>query len=232
MSDSKLTPPTGDAAMSVRECRLIIERLLVAAGTLPGEVPAVRDIALAAQIHGFEIMQYLHEHELRSPSTTVDVELADDCLVVSAHDAFSLFTLPLVRDLILEHPHVSTVILRGVELPKLASVLNALPELEAFSLDVQTNDGTARLAVRAVNEVKDHSAIVRAHRRGLPVPGAVWLDLYLRSNDALLTESAQTRHHAGHQDVDLHGRIVRPMDDDVDIEHALSVSKTTKLSSA
>jgi hypothetical protein len=67
-----------------------------------------------------------------------------------------------------------------------------------------------------------HERIADARQNGLPVPGTVWLDLYQRSNAALHTESPRTRRHAGHKDVDETGRIVKPMDDDLDIEHALN----------
>ncbi|MEV7607713.1 hypothetical protein AB0N65_19960 [Paenarthrobacter sp. NPDC089322] len=53
------------------------------------------------------------------------------------------------------------------------------------------------------------------------MPGVVWLELYQRSNAALLGESAETRRHAGYKDVDETGRIVKQMDDDVDVEFAL-----------
>lgn len=38
--------------------------------------------------------------------------------------------------------------------------------------------------------------IKNAHLGGLTVPGGVWLELYQRSNSALLTESVQARRHA------------------------------------
>jgi hypothetical protein len=66
------------------------------------------------------------------------------------------------------------------------------------------------------------AVIAPAVRDWLAVSGEVWLGLYLRSNRALVEDSAATRAHAGYRDIDETGRIVKPMDDDVDIENALA----------
>jgi hypothetical protein len=225
MSDSKLTPPPGDAAMSVRECRLILERLLIAAGLGPGEVPAARDALLAAEIHGLGLLEYIHAEPLSIPSQPVTYNETSTPVVVDGAGRLAALLLPALRDIILEHGTVQIRVL-NVTAPQLLQALESVPELDASNIRI---DLTAPESVvveaspgdAALQQAGRQQRITNAHQNGLPVPGIVWLDLYQRSNAALHTESAQTRRHAGYKDVDETGRIVKQMDDDVDIEFAL-----------
>jgi hypothetical protein len=225
MSDSKLTPPPGDAAMSVRECRLILERLLIAAGLGSGEVPAARDALLAAEIHGLGLLEYIHSRPLTIPNQPVRYQETDSTVFVDGAGHLAALLLPALRDIILERGDVQIVV-SNTEAPHLFQALESVPELDgsSISVDVHSNGSatlTASPSVSAQRQIARGECITNAHRNGLPVPGIVWLDLYQRSNAALHSESARTRHHAGHKDVDETGRIVKQMDDDLDVEFAL-----------
>jgi hypothetical protein len=227
MSDSKLTPPPGDAAMSVRECRLILERLIIAAGLAPGEVPAARDALLAAEIHGLGLLECLHTRPLTIPDQPVRYEETDATVFVDGAGHLAALLLPALRDIILERGNVQIVV-RNTEAPHLLQALESVPELDSTCITVDvTSNGSATLTASASpsdsaqRQTAREERIANANLNGLPVPGVVWLDLYQRSNAALHTESAHTRHHAGHKDVDETGRIVKQMDDDMDVEFAL-----------
>ncbi|MEO3941576.1 hypothetical protein V3C41_10910 [Paenarthrobacter nicotinovorans] len=228
MSDSKLTPPPGKAAMSVRECRLILERLLVASGALPGEVPAARDALLAAEVHGLGLLQLIHAHPLSVPSEAVRYDETGPGVVVDGSGRLSALLIPALRDIILERRTVE-ISVRNVSSPELLQALDSVPELDSYQvrLSVQGSDGVVVSALPATQAEASARCSARtqrirdAHSKGLPVPGVVWLELYQRSNAALLGESAETRSHAGYKDVDETGRIVKQMDDDVDVEFAL-----------
>src|SRR4051794_18828753 len=118
MSDSKLTPPPGDAAMSVRECRLILERLLVAAGLSPGEVPAARDALLAAEIHGLGLLEYIHSHPLTIPVRPVSYEETTSTIFVDGAGRLAALLLPALRDIILERGTIQ-ILIRNVTAPQL-----------------------------------------------------------------------------------------------------------------
>lgn len=233
MSDSKLTPPPGDAAMSVRECRLILERLLVAAGLAPGEVPAAGDALLAAEIHGLRLLEYLHTEPLTIPTQAVSYNESTSTVSVDGAGRLAALLLPALRDIILEHGTVQIPV-RNVTAPQLLQAIESVPELDSSKIridlsapeSVVVEASPADAAQAAQQQASRQQRITNAHRNGLPVPGIVWLDLYQRSNAALHTESAQTRRHAGHKDVDETGRIVKQMDDDVDIEFALQQQAT------
>ncbi len=228
MSDSKLTPPPGKAAMSVRECRLILERLLVASGALPGEVPAARDALLAAEVHGLGLLQLIHANPLSLPSEPVRYDETGHAVVVDGSGSLSALLIPALRDIILERGTVQ-ISVRHVTAPELLQALDSVPELDSSQVhfSVQGSDAVlisaspAPEAEAATRRAARTQRITEAHVNGLPVPGVVWLELYQRSNAALLGESAETRSHAGYKDVDEDGRIVKQMDDDVDVEFAL-----------
>jgi hypothetical protein len=228
MSDSKLTPPPGKATMSVRECRLILERLLVASGLESGEVPAARDALLAAEIHGLGLLELIHANPLSIPAQPVRYDETAEAVFVDGTGHLSALLLPGLRDIILERGSVE-IDISNISAPQLLQALESIPELDTSHIDVQIASPTAATvtaspaeAPEAANRLAVRSErVTKAHLNGLPVPGAVWLELYLRSNAALLEESAQTRSHAGYKDVDETGRIVKPMDDDVDVEYAL-----------
>ncbi|MCU1518934.1 MAG: hypothetical protein JWQ75_3655 [Pseudarthrobacter sp.] len=226
MSDSKLTPPRGDAAMSVRECRLILERLLVAAGLGPGEVPAARDALLAAEIHGLGLLEYIHAEPLTIPAQPVTYTETGSEIFVDGAGRLAALLIPALRDIILERGTVR-ILIRNVDAPQLIGALESVPELDSSRLTVDvTSAESAAIAASPGDSAQQRDAreqrITNAHLNGLPVPGVVWLDLYQRSNAALHTESAKTRSHAGYKDVDETGRIVKQMDDDVDIDFALN----------
>ncbi|MBT2548930.1 hypothetical protein [Arthrobacter sp. ISL-65] len=228
MSDSKLTPPPGKASMSVRECRLILERLLVASGALPGEVPAARDALLAAEVHGLGLLQLIHKHPLTLPSQPVRYDETGPAVVVDGSGRLSALLIPALRDIILERGTVDISVL-NVTSPELLQALDSVPELDPSRIQVTVQSpGTVTVRAAPANDAETASRlaarsqrITDAHLNGLPVPGVVWLELYQRSNAALLGESAETRSHAGYQDLDETGRIVKQMDDDVDVEFAL-----------
>ncbi|MFW0774774.1 hypothetical protein ACLRGI_16570 [Paenarthrobacter nitroguajacolicus] len=228
MSDSKLTPPPGNAAMSVRECRLILERLLVASGALPGEVPAARDALLAAEVHGLGLLQMIHTHPLSLPSESVRFDETGPTVVVDGAGRLSALLIPALRDIVLERRTVEMRI-GNVTAPELLQALNSVPELDSSRISVTVTAGSEAIVRSSPADVSETAArlaarsqrVTDAHLNGLPVPGVVWLELYQRSNAALLGESAETRSHAGYKDVDETGRIVKQMDDDVDVEFAL-----------
>ncbi|MGO4145108.1 hypothetical protein AB4Y77_08495 [Paenarthrobacter sp. YAF11_1] len=228
MSDSKLTPPPGKAAMSVRECRLILERLLVASGSLPGEVPAARDALLAAEVHGLGLLHLIHAHPLSLPGEPVHYDETGPAVVVDGAGRLSALLIPALRDIILERVTVD-ISVRNISAPELLQALDSVPELDSsrISVSVAADSGAVVSALpaddveAAARRAARTQRITDAHLNGLPVPGVVWLELYQRSNAALLGESAETRSHAGYKDVDETGRIVKQMDDDVDVEFAL-----------
>jgi hypothetical protein len=228
MSDSKLTPPKGKAPMSVRECRLILERLLVAAAVPAGAVLALREALLDAELGGLRLLELLHREPSLLDAAAVKPlrsEGSNGELHIDAGGQFSLFAAPAILDLIAEHCAVEGVCrlrVTGLEQPALLDSLAVSGRRRGFEVTARIDSETTAVLHAQPTGVQDDRELESALRDGITVDGEVWLDLYLRSNHALVPDSRATRAHAGHLDVDEHGRIVKPMDDDVDVEHALA----------
>jgi hypothetical protein len=228
MSDSKLTPPADLSAMSLRECRLIVERLLVAAGAHPGLIPSARDAAVSAEILGLGVLRAIFEDEgliVPGPSARTRVESSDGGIRLHADGLLSLYAAPAVRDLLLEVDPGTEIRVVGVHRPQFLGGIALTPGLESLDIRqdgeltvVRVETDAARAAARVATV---RSALRDAQEVGLPADSDLWFGLYVRSNDALAEDTPLSRAHAGYRDVDATGRIVKQMDDDTDLEHAL-----------
>jgi hypothetical protein len=96
--------PAADAPLliSVRECRVTVERVLLVAGVSGGLLPAAADLAVAAEIAGGEGLALLEREVV--PGSVGEPRLAlretlPSCPVLEAHGASSLIALPAVLDL-------------------------------------------------------------------------------------------------------------------------------------
>src|SRR3954464_5053079 len=151
MSDSKLTPPAGEAPMSVRECRLILERLLVAAGLPAGAVLSVRDVLLDAELRGLGLLALLHrEPELLEGATIEPLRPvgANGELRLDAGGQFSLFVAPAILDLLIEHSAAEGVCrLRvvGVDRPALLDALVISGRAAGLAVDVDPDGPTTAI---------------------------------------------------------------------------------------
>lgn len=188
-------------------------------------MPAARDALLAAEIHGLGLLDYIHTQPLTIPPQPVNYDETGTTVSVDGAGRLAALLLPALRDIILEHGTVE-ILVHNVTAPQLLQALESVPELDSTQISVNVTSPESAALQAAPGDAAQRQAareqrITNARLKGLTVPGSVWLDLYQRSNAALHTESARTRRHAGHQDVDETGRIVKPMDDDVNIEYAL-----------
>jgi hypothetical protein len=220
--------------MSLRECRLIVERLFVAAGTRHGLVPSAREATVAAEVLGLGALRAIHEDDqliVQKGSPVVRTSLnADNEVVVDADGALSVFVAPAVRDLLLENGPETRIRVVGARHPEWIASLTVTPGLEGVVVAVDGADATASFEVdpAAAQErsAHVHAAIARSERVGLDADADLWFGLYTRSNGALAEDTALSRAHAGYRDVDETGRIVKQMDDDSDLEHALLQSRS------
>jgi len=214
--------------MSLRECRLIVERLFVAAGAHPGLVPGARDVAVAAEVLGLGLLRAVHDDaDLIRPTASPRAEVRETSAGVQliADDVLSIYLAPALRDLLLELPAGATVSVTGVRRPEWLEAIALTPGLESIELTPGDGGAIVRLGTEAAASApraeRVRAAIDHAQRVGLAADPELWFALYVRSNDALAEDTAQSRAHAGYRDVDEAGRIVKQMDDDTDLEHAL-----------
>jgi hypothetical protein len=209
--------------LSLRECRLILERLVQAAGTPPGLLPSVRDAALYSALlpgAGFaaipaqlDLLRSSRPGPLRlvaeQPILTVDCGhqhawLVADGLLDLAVDQFRRTGEGDVRAVRLMAPEEMRIVAGQAERYDLEAA--AVPNQGGMLIRVSPRP-TARL-----------SLLDKIRLDGVRVSPEVWWPLYEASHAALAPDSFESRRHAGTVRVEADGRIVgRPDEDETDL---------------
>lgn len=97
-------------------------------------------------------------------------------------------------------------------------VAEGLAERHRARAVVETGNGGAALQIVADGLPGEDAVMRRALREGFTVPHELWRALYERSGEALTPDSIESRRHAGPVMVDADGRVHGRDDDDTDFE--------------
>ncbi|MBD1552141.1 hypothetical protein [Pseudomonas typographi] len=207
--------------VSLRECRLVLERLMQVIGTPPGMVPALRDCALysaALELGGFNaLQQHLHmlENSAAAPLTQDHPHGVIDCTGQHAwRVADSL--LDLLADDFQCHGS-ARLIVTNVQAPDELRVIQALGERYGLHVTVSTTGQGIALEAQPRAAIAP-ATLQRVRAQGLSVDEGLWWTLFNRANEALAPDSFESRRHAGSIMVDAEGRLVgRPDEDETDL---------------
>ncbi|MEU9884013.1 hypothetical protein [Sphaerisporangium sp. NPDC051011] len=221
--------------LSIRETRLVVERLLQADGLAPGAVPAVRDFVILAQAAGLPALEVLEsglserDRELHGALRTVPVPAAEGTVLVADCAGQSSYVVaPGLFDLALATPAPVTVRARDVEAPDLLAALE--PQAGAHgvrltvtgggSVTITTERGSAPRPdderLRRLLPVTGSAPMARAVIEGMTVPSELWWRLFHSSARALSEESVTSLKHAGATPVSDTGDIEPDLTDDID----------------
>lgn len=208
--------------LSVREARMIVERILLTTGLPAGLVPAVGNAILYSQAAGL--------------SGLAGFQQAIDTLKAARHDAVQLVDRDrldgggqhawLLADDLLDlalaqyrmHGAGAVTVSHVAEAAELR-VVTALAERHRAQASVELNGSDGAVIRITADRLPGPDAVMDAALRdGLAVPHALWRTLYDRSADALTPDSIESRRHAGPVMVDAEGRVHGRDDDDTDFE--------------
>lgn len=203
--------------LSVREVRMIVERILLAAQVPQGFIPDVRDAVMYSHAMGLGGLSLFHQRFVAAPSgplspLTIDGDALDgggnhgwvvapsaiDFAVASHRNGGGTLTIRNVRDV------AELKLLEGFAGRYGASAQVTLKDDDSAIVYV-TGDGEGR-----------DSVLENVLATGMPVPRALWQELYAVSHKALAKDSAVSRRHAGPVMVDAEGRVHGRDDDDSD----------------
>jgi hypothetical protein len=92
-------------------------------------------------------------------------------------------------------------------------------------VEVVAGNGGAAVRVTADGLTNADETLERVLAEGMPVPAALWRELYARSHEALTPDSIVSRRHAGPVMVDAQGKVHGRDDDDTDFA-LLGVNQT------
>jgi hypothetical protein len=206
--------------VSLRESRMVLERLMQVARVNEGLVPALRDCALYSTAINADGFIHLTRHLgklFTERDSIVSIDTVDNDTTrmrCAGHHAW-LVALTLV-DLAVDASQAGRkacfVVEEASEAQEL-SVVKALAEPHGLEADIDTQ-GNARRVVFRVAMTQRESTLARIVREGLRVERAYWWTLFHRANDALAPDSYESRRHAGPIIVDAQGRVIGRTDED------------------
>ncbi|MFC4117680.1 hypothetical protein [Nonomuraea zeae] len=199
--------------VSLRETRVLVERILLLLGVPKGAVPAVRDLLVEAEALGLGALAFLDSRahpdswraaELASNDASNDASNAGGRAVIEAHGMPAPYVAPALLDLgvaLLREHGRARIEVRGLSAPQLLPVLPHAAAAYGARVEVSFGAGAPVLAVEdAVGDaVADGSSghLARAVHEGMRVDAGLWWRLYHRSNDALTEDTPVSRRHAG-----------------------------------
>lgn len=205
--------------LSLRELRLILERLVQAAGVPSGMLHAVRDCALYSAIlpgPGLAAMAAQLDALRHSRPRPLTVSEAGGAIRIDGHGQHAWYAAHTALDLAIEAFRVTgegAVEVRNVAEPSELRVAAGLAEAHGLSAALAEN-GDARRLIVSFRRDGDLKRIDQVRLEGMPTAAALWWPLYSASLEALAPDSFESRRHAGTVRVEADGRIVGRNDED------------------
>ncbi|PWV80430.1 hypothetical protein SAMN05421630_109307 [Prauserella marina] len=199
----------GTLRVSLRETRLVTERIVMLLGVPKGAWPAVREAVVAAEALGLEGLAFL---DGRAPGGWVTPEITGEdgpLITVAAPGAPAPFALPALLDLavatLAEHGTAVVTVtgLTDTALLRAAGPLGArlgahvrVSGTEGAPV-LETSGSTTAIPAGSRAAMAGGEHLLEAALHGLAVPAALWWRLYHRSNEALTEDTPLSRNHAG-----------------------------------
>jgi hypothetical protein len=206
--------------LTLREIRLIIERLVQANGVAPGLLFAVRDAAVVSAIlpvAGFEKLSA--EIAALAASSVKPAALSegeDGVLQVDVAGQHPWLVAEALLDLAVERFRLTgrgEVLVCGAVSPCEFGVVAGLAEKHGLTAICSEVAGGVLLEVRP-RLARTEGLLNHVRREGCTVAAGLWWPLYHASHAALAPDSFESRRHAGTIRVEADGRIVGRNDED------------------
>jgi hypothetical protein len=229
---------------SLRESRMVLERLMQVVRIDEGLVPSLRDCALysaALGLGGFPAVSA--QLDLLRGAAPADIRLISEApLTIDGAGQHAWVVAEAVVDLLVAEaraaaapgPETAEARVLNVAEPHELGVVAAIARRHGFTTDLGQGEGQAgiRIVLRPVS-ADAPDPLQRIRREGLPVARDLWWRLFHRANEALAADTVESRRHAGPIRVEEDGRIVgRQDDDETDFSLLVSPAATAHTPSA
>lgn len=210
-------------AVSPREYRLVVERLLQYAGLDRGIVVPLRETVLDAELATGAALRYVLDHADRIAACAPDaigVTVRDGVLDAAGRPAVLL--APAVLDalrtrssLVVAQPH-GAELLAGLAISAVRYRLDVHVDVREDGVTVTTRRDSSAPQRSAAEELAGGAHRLRAMTEGIAVDEQLWWTAYRRSNLALSVDTKQSRRHAGATIVEADGTVRGAVDDEID----------------
>ncbi len=196
-SDSFIDP----LSTSLRENRLVLERLVQWKGVDPGLILSVADCAVYAIALGLIDHTDVESHleQLAAPFAPPCVQDGKETMVVDAGGRHAWLVAEAVLDLAIAAYRIGgpEVIIKSVAEPKQLGVVSAIAEKHHLSASFEpVGDGAWRVVV-GHEQVGQQSTLDRIRRHGIKADHKRWFELLALSSNALATDTLVSRTHTG-----------------------------------
>jgi hypothetical protein len=206
--------------VSLRESRMVLERLMQVTRVDEGLVPALRDCALYSTALGADGFIHLTKHLVQLPKgqpPVVSIDITDSGVTrlrCAAQHAWlvALTLVDLAADAAQTGGSARFIVEDASEAQELR-VVTALAQPHGLEASVEAHGHAQHVTFRAAS-APGESTLARIVREGLRVERAYWWTLFHRANDALAPDSYESRRHAGPIIVDAQGRVIGRTDED------------------
>jgi hypothetical protein len=201
--------------VSLRESRLILERLVQAASVPPGLLPSVRDCALySAALPGPGFTGMADRIEALRATRPAPLHFVERIVYCGGQHAWyaaeTLLDLAIEQFLTTGRGEVAAV---NLTQPGELRVVTGLAEAHGLAASARIEGARALVTVTA-RPASRQSLLDQIRRQGIPVAPETWWQLYHASHEALAPDSFESRRHAGTVRVEADGRIVGRNDED------------------
>lgn len=203
--------------VSLRESRMVLERLMLVARVPEGLVVSLRDCALysaALQLGGFpglkENLQGLNDAD-PSRMTLINDHTLD------AGGLHAWFVAEAASDLAVATARgggANAVRVVNVTQPAELGVVSAFAHPHGFVASAKCEPSHAATITVQPRDAAAQAPLDLIRRHGLPVSTQLWWELFHKSAEALATDTVESRRHAGPIIVAEDGRVVGRQDDD------------------
>ncbi|MCW2239763.1 hypothetical protein [Azospirillum canadense] len=210
--------------VSLRESRMVLERLMQVTRVEPGLVPTLRDCALYSAALGLggypTLLAHLEKLRGAQPAALRLLSEDDAAAVVDGGGQHAWIVAPVLVDLCVDRhrqglPAVAVV--RNVAEADELAIVAALAEAHGLSATVAAagHDGAPALRITVQARPADARTTLDAIRAdSIPVSASLWWRLFHLANEALAPDSYASRRHAGAIMVTADGRVVGRQDED------------------
>jgi hypothetical protein len=221
-----LRNPQAQVTLSLREARMIVERILLTTGLPMGFVPAVANCVLYAQAMRLGgLAALLPSLDALTAARRDRIGLVEDETGAGALDAGGAHAWIVAHDALdlaladFRRGEGGALRVRHVRAADELRVIEGLAKRQrARAVFEQTDAGGGLVRITGDGLPGPDPIMQAVLRDGFPVPHALWRELYARSGEALTPDSIESRRHAGPVMVDADGRVHGRDDDDTDFE--------------
>lgn len=203
--------------VSLREMRMVFERLLQVTRVESGLVPALRDCAVySAALGGFARLPATLETISKATPSALSLEGSDDPVIHCGGQHAWLAAdaaLELAVEILKTGGRGIVTVRNAADIGELR-VIEALAQRFGLKAIVAVGADRATIAVTPATDPDDIALLDKIRRDGVDVDAALWWELYHRSAEALAPDSYLSRRHAGPIIVEADGKVIGRQDED------------------